>query len=110
MPPYESVYRDGEDSADLGPVYGPTTQAVARWYDEYDLRLRDSRSAPPDHIATELEFAAYLSANEDDSVLEQFLNEHPREWVGQFVAHLRENDPGAFYRALIQRTTEAINP
>lgn len=107
-PPYESVYRDGEDA--LGPVYGPATQAVARWYDEYDLRLRDSRSAPPDHIATELEFAAYLAANEDESVLEQFLNEHPRAWVDQFVAQLRENDPGPFYRALIERTIEGINP
>lgn len=112
-PPYESVYRDGDDSDDaenaLGPVYGPATQAVARWYDEYDLRLRDSRSAPPDHIATELEFAAYLAANEDDSTLEQFLSEHPRAWIDHFTAQLRENEPGPFYQALIERTTEAIN-
>ena len=110
-PPYESVYRDGDDDDqnDLGPVYGPATQAVARWYDEYGLRLRESRSAPPDHIATELEFAAYLAASEDDDTLEQFLDEHPRAWIEPFTTKLRENDPGAFYQALIERTTEVIN-
>lgn len=108
-PPYESVYRDGDDDENLGPVYGPATQAVARWYDEYGLRLRDSRSAPPDHIATELEFAAYLAASEDDGTLEQFLDEHPRAWIEPFTTQLRENDPGAFYRALIERTVDVIN-
>ncbi|WP_372480827.1 molecular chaperone (plasmid) [Halomicrobium sp. HM KBTZ05] len=110
-PPYESVYRDGDhdgDEQNVGPVYGPATQAVARWYAEYGLELRDSRSAPPDHIATELEFAAYLAATEDDDTLEQFLDEHPRTWIEPFAARLRENDPGPFYRAVIERTIEVL--
>lgn len=45
-PPYESVYRDGERDADLGPVYGSSTQAVARWYSEYGLQPAASESAP----------------------------------------------------------------
>ncbi|WP_135820844.1 TorD/DmsD family molecular chaperone [Halostella litorea] len=109
-PPYESVYRDAEeDEADaLGPVYGPSTQAVARWYDEYDLRTREEWSAPPDHIATELEFAATLAETEPDHRLDQFLDEHLRQWVDEFAARVRANDPSPFYERLLDRTERTL--
>lgn len=107
-PPYESVYRDGERDADLGPVYGPSTQAVARWYSEYGLQPAASESAPPDHLATELEFAAYLREHEGAETLEQFLTEHPRNWIESFARRVRDADPKPFYRTLLNVTVDTL--
>lgn len=106
-PPYESVYRDGEDD-DFGPVRGPSTHAVHRWYNEYGVRPDPDHSELPDHIATEMEFAAYLAATEDRAKLQQFLDEHPRQWLGDFADCVRECDPDQFYRTLLSQTLSAV--
>ncbi|WP_135821976.1 TorD/DmsD family molecular chaperone [Halostella litorea] len=107
-PPYESVYRDGDDDGELGPVRGPSTDAVRRWYREFGTRPDPERPALADHVATELEFVAHLAETEDPDVVEQFLDEHPRRWVGTFAARVRDHDPDGFYRTLLDLTERAV--
>ncbi|MFC7134897.1 MULTISPECIES: TorD/DmsD family molecular chaperone [Salinibaculum] len=103
-PPYESVYRDGEDGEAFGPVNGPATVAVGRWYREFGVRPAPDHSDLPDHIATELEFAAYLAEEEDPERLDQFLDEHLRAWVDEFLTQVETETREEFYAALARTT------
>ncbi|AXR82225.1 TorD/DmsD family molecular chaperone [Natrarchaeobaculum sulfurireducens] len=102
-PPYESVYRDSRDS-----VLGPTTRAVVKWYQTYGLGLDPDWPDLPDHVATELEFAAYLLEHEDVETCEQFLDEHPRQWMTAFLEGVRRETREPYYRALAELTAAAI--
>lgn len=106
-PPYESVYRDGNGD-DTGPVMGPATRAVGRWYREFDLGLADDYTDLPDHVATELEFAAYLAEESTEERLEQFLNEHLRVWTDEFLAQVEAETREPFYASLVSTTREAL--
>lgn len=106
-PPYESVYRDGDDGAP-GNVLGPSTGAVVKWYQTFELGVDPDWPDLPDHVATELEFAAHLGAKGEDDHLEQFLDEHPRQWLGTFLAGVRTESREPFYSALADATEDAI--
>ena len=106
-PPYESVYRDGE-SGDPGNVLGPSTQAVVRWYQEFGLGLDPDWPDLPDHVSTELEFAGHLSATESTETVEQFLEEHPRQWLGAFLETVRAETREPFYLELADATDCAV--
>lgn len=106
-PPYESVYRDGPDDKP-GPVIGPSTHNVVEWYHEYNLGLESEWRDLPDHLATELEFAAVLLDRGETDAYEQFLNEHPSQWFDSFAQRVQANDPPEFYRKLIHTTEAAI--
>jgi TorA maturation chaperone TorD len=105
-PPYESVYRDGDDGP--GQVLGPSTRDVVNWYREYGVGLEPEWSDLPDHLATELEFAAVLLDRGETEACERFLDEHPRRWFDDFATRLRESDASAFYRELLETTAAAI--
>jgi TorA maturation chaperone TorD len=105
-PPYESVYRDGDDGP--GRVLGPSTRDVVNWYQEFDLRLDPDWSDLPDHLATELEFAALLVDRGEMAACERFLDEHLRQWFDDFAVRVRGSDPPAFYRRLLETTETAI--
>ena len=109
-PPYESVYRDGEDPDEFGPVNGPTTMAVRRWYVEFGVRPAEGYTDLPDHIATELEFAAYLAEQGRDERLDQFLDEHLRVWTDEFLSMVEDETRSAFYASLAATTREVIRP
>lgn len=106
-PPYESVYRDGEEDAP-GNVLGPSTGAVVKWYQTYDLGLDPDWPDLPDHVATELEFAAQLAADGQDDALEQFLEEHPRQWMRSFLEGVRVETREPFYAELADATEDAL--
>jgi len=106
-PPYESVYRDADDDG-FGAVLGSSTQAVVRWYREYGLGLDPDWPDLPDHVATELEFAGHLAATESPDTVEQFLEEHPRQWFGMFLDSVRAATEEPFYRELAEATERAI--
>ncbi|MEA5386265.1 molecular chaperone TorD family protein [Haloarculaceae archaeon H-GB11] len=106
-PPYESVFRDG-DGDELGPVRGPATAAVARWYRSFGIELAGDNADLPDHIATELEFAAYLATEGHDDRLEQFLDEHLRVWSEQLTARVEAETTSTFYASLASTTRELI--
>ena len=107
-PPYESVYRDGEDDAEFGPVEGPSTVAVRRWYREFGVQPAPDHSDLPDHIATELEFAAALADEGRADRLDQFLDEHLRVWTDEFLAVVEAETHTAFYAALARTTREVL--
>ncbi|UWG46622.1 putative component of anaerobic dehydrogenase [Halanaeroarchaeum sp. HSR-CO] len=106
-PPYESVYRDAEPDEELGPVMGPSTEAVTRWYAEYGLSA-ESWSDLPDHVAAELEFAGWLSAHGETQAMERFLDEHPREWMPAFLDGVESATTEPFYAVLADATRELI--
>ncbi|QCC51999.1 TorD/DmsD family molecular chaperone [Halapricum salinum] len=105
-PPYESVYRDADEEG-FGDVLGSSTRAVVRWYREYGLGLDPDWPDLPDHVATELEFAGHLVATESPATLEQFLDEHPRQWFGRFLESVRVATDEPFYRELADATERA---
>ena len=106
-PPYESVYRDGEGD-NPGNVLGPSAGSVVEWYHEYDLGLDPDWPDLPDHVATELEFAAHLLATEGDTTLEQFLEEHPRQWFDTFLGTVRAETREPFYAELADATARVV--
>jgi len=60
---FESVYREGK-------LLQESTFQIARLYYEAGLQLTEAFKLPPDHIAVELEFMAFLFFNEADAVRE----------------------------------------
>ncbi|KAB1197463.1 MULTISPECIES: molecular chaperone [Haloferax] len=107
-PPYESVYRDADAPDEFGPVNGPATMAVRRWYAEFGVAPSSDHTDLPDHIATELEFAAHLAEKGLDERLEQFLDEHLRVWAAEFLTLVENETREAFYASLAATTREVI--
>jgi TorA maturation chaperone TorD len=58
---FGSVYGEGK-------LYQESTFAITRLYYETGLKLGESFKLPPDHIAVELEFMAYLAFNEQEAI------------------------------------------
>lgn len=58
---FGSVYGEGK-------LYQESTFAITRLYYETGLKLDESFKLPPDHIAVELEFMAYLAFNEQEAL------------------------------------------
>lgn len=108
-PPYESVYRDAEPDQEFGPVKGPSTDAARRWYLEYGLAPDESWNDLADHVAVELEFAGHLAAIGDDEALEEFENEHLREWLPEFLDRVESATREPFYAALATATRELLD-
>ncbi len=63
VPPYESVYADQEDGKTPGPLWGPAAFSVRAAYQKAGLAPR-AGDEPPDQLAAELEFMAFLSQRE----------------------------------------------
>lgn len=110
IPPYESVYRDRDaKEEELGSVRGASTEAVLKWYRSYGVTTAAEEPELPDHIAIELEFAAYLADDGDVEACEQFLDEHLRQWAGEFLSAIREQTRSPFYDSLAAATDTAIH-
>ena len=107
-PPYESVYRDRNDPDELGPVKGPATMAVTRWYQEFGVQPAQDHPDLPDHIATELEFAAYLAEEGFDERLDQFCDEHLGAWIDEFLGIVEDETYEQFYESLAATTREVL--
>ncbi|EMA31363.1 TorD/DmsD family molecular chaperone [Halobiforma nitratireducens] len=103
-PPYETVYRGSEV-----PGAGPTARAIEKWYRTYDFDLESVGCNLPDHVATELEFAAYLLEHEDVAICEEFLDEHLRQWLDGFLADVRQETREPYYEALSELTGAAVD-
>lgn len=95
---FESVYKEGK-------LLQESTFEIARLYYEAGLNLVDDFKLPPDHIAVEFEFMAYLYFNEIEAlktknrenealaqklqreVLEKHLTDFGRTFADKVVAH-----------------------
>lgn len=97
-PPYGSVYRDGPKV-----LMGPSTLAVQRAYRKAGLTLAPDFHEVPDHVAAELEFAAYLLAGDGGDAAAAaavFLREHLLPWAPAFCDRVEAESRNGFYATL----------
>ena len=118
--PYESVFRDSwsnpvEGGAPIrGLLMGDSSLAVQRCYDEAGVAPADEL---PDHVATELQFMAWLWAQQaepesaDVAVIAErrsrFRADHVARWIPDLRGRVAERDRLGFYAAAL-RVTEAV--
>jgi TorA maturation chaperone TorD len=112
VPPYESVYVDREDADVPGSLWGRTTLAVRDAYRQAGLAPRPGPE-PPDHLAAELEFIAYLSQAEGSALADgepqaaermrerrtRFLAAHLRRWAPEVAAKTAREAKHPLYEA-----------
>ena len=106
--PCESAYRDGRPEAS-----GLIAAELERAYREGGLEPAPGLAEPPDHAAVQLEFMAFLSAEEErawrardaaaaERLLERehaFLDAHVASWLPAFARRLAALGAGEPYRA-----------
>ena len=118
--PYESVFRDSwsnpvEGGAPIrGLLMGDSSLAVRRCYDEAGVAPADEL---PDHVATELQFMAWLwalQANPESGDMaaiadlrSRFRADHVARWIADLRERVAERDRLGFYAAAL-RVTEAV--
>jgi TorA maturation chaperone TorD len=100
-PPYESVYLEKR-------MHGEATIAVASAYAEWEMKVE---AGLIDHLATELEFLAFLASAESlenaisanaRKASDEFLQKHLRRWTPQFIADLKAGAKLDCYRMLVE--------
>jgi len=98
-PPYESVYLEQR-------MHGESTVAVAASYAEWEMSVEPGLI---DHLATELEFLAFLASAESlkneisadaRKASDAFMQHHLSRWTPQFVADLKAGAKLDAYRML----------
>ena len=118
--PYESVFRDSwpspleEGAAIRGLLMGDSSLAVRRCYLEAGVAPEDGL---PDHVATELQFMAWLWAQEAEresgdvaaiaQLRSRFRTDHVAQWIADLRGRVAERDRLGFY-AVALRVTEAV--
>lgn len=109
-PPFGSVYLEDE-----GRMMGESTAEAQRIYRECGLDLSPDFTSPPDHVAAELEFLAYLGFQERSSqeatwemfFREQralFLDRHIGRWFPMFAENVEHNTEMGFFLELTRLT------
>lgn len=109
---FESVYNEGK-------LYDESTFAIARLYYEAGLKLDEDFRLPPDHIAVELEFMAFLSFKEMEGLKtgdariadyaallqKKTLDEHLRNFALNVAERLGRHAGTSFYRGIARVMT-----
>jgi len=109
---FESVYNEGK-------LYDESTFAIARLYYEAGLKVDEDFRLPPDHIAVELEFMAFLSFKEMEGLKtgdariadyaallqKKTLDEHLRNFALSVAERLGRHAGTSFYRGIAQVMT-----
>lgn len=104
---FGSVYSEGK-------LYQESTFEIVRLYHDAGLKVEEAFKLPPDHIAVELEFMAYLAYNEMEAIKaansenEEYALELQQKALDKYVSPLARNigervTGGAkteFYRAI----------
>lgn len=96
IPPYASVYRDGDRS-----IQGKTTEKIKDFYRSCGYEVTSS-TEPPDHIQHELEFLAALAGENRSEEENLFLHSLFRPWFIRFLKHSIQEARHPFYRVSIQ--------
>lgn len=115
---FESVYNEGK-------LFDESTFQIARLYYEAGLKIGDDFRLPPDHIAVELEFMAFLCFKEiegikaGDSKISEYavllqnrtLDEHLCKFALSVAGNLGQHAKTSFYRSVAQVMTALfLNP
>jgi len=96
IPPYASVYLDGD-----GTLHGRTTERTRDFYRERGFDLADD-SEPADHIRFELDFLAALAAEARFDDEDLFLQTLFRPWFVRFQEKYLQEARHPFYNVSIQ--------
>ena len=96
IPPYASVYLDGD-----GTLYGRTTERTRDFYRERGYDLADE-TEPADHIRFELDFLAALAGEAKFDDEELFLQTLFRPWFERFQEKSMKEARHPFYKVSIQ--------
>lgn len=109
-PPYESFYIEPQ-----GWVTGWILAQLEREYDRVGLALSPSSGEPPDHVAVELEFMAFLCDREaraweedlekDIQCLKRqrdFLDRHLGRWFPLFARWVKQTAPEGIYGVVVE--------
>jgi TorA maturation chaperone TorD len=105
-PPYASFYLNG------GQLMGPPALATRRAYLAWNVKPRDDRHVPPDHLALELGFMAHLAdlAHADRTpralaASAEFLREQILTWLPRFSAAVVASTTHPFFIGLANLTS-----
>jgi len=111
-PPYASYYLHG------GQLMGPEAVAVRRFYVQWEAIPASGLAIPPDHVALEFGFLAYLAqaavegtGGERARALRaslDFLRRHMVPWLPRFLGLLRDGARDPFFTALADFTAAAV--
>lgn len=105
IPLYEGLQR-GEEGRD------GLLEELLRFYEYFDLRLREQEREYPDHLVTELEFLTYLASKEAAAeeagysplpfrrAQRDFLARHLCVWIPRLAGRLRASAADSTYAAL----------
>lgn len=107
VPPYASVFTSKSYS-----THQQSETDAARIMAEYGLGVRTESNEPADHIASLLEFMAFLcvdleySSEDRVSLARQksFVENHLLNWIPEFVDVCKSSEPGGFYPHLAELT------
>ncbi len=113
-PPFGSVYLESE-----GRLMGQSTAEVKRLYRECGLDISPDFKSPPDHVAAELEFLAYLGWQEKGSQDEEqkmfyqeqrslFLHRHIGHWFPLLAENIEKHTIHPFYMELSRLTRQLL--
>lgn len=109
---FESVYNEGK-------LFDESTFQIARLYYEAGLKVDENFRLPPDHIAVELEFMAFLSFKEMDGIkagdrrIEEYaealqkktLHEHLQNFALIVAENLSKHAKTGFYQGIAKVMT-----
>lgn len=112
---FESVYKEGK-------LLQESTFEIARLYYEAGLNVEKGFQLPPDHIAVELEFMAYLGFNEAEALREgdqekiefarrlerEALDRHLRSFGLSFSERMEKHAKTDFYRIMAKVLMETL--
>lgn len=112
--PYETIHVDSDPEVQSLLFVGPSARSVLAAYRHAGIDMLEGVNEPPDHIATELEFAYYLSMQEatareaqDEAELtrwhaarKSFELDHVCSWGVEFACQVEKLADVPFYSAL----------
>jgi len=113
-PPFGSVYLESE-----GRLMGQSTAEVKKIYQECGLDISPDFQSPPDHVAAELEFVAYLGLQENGSQDKDqkkyyqrqqalFLHRHIGYWFPLLAENIEKHTIQSFYLDLSFLTRQLL--
>ncbi len=106
--PSESVWLDPDNLAMQGPMF-----ACRDWYRRHGLAVPDWRQRPDDHLVHQLQFVAYLMAQEERSgSLEDaatFMDRHLLRWIEPFAERVACRSRSPFYAGLAALTAAYLD-
>jgi len=116
------VCPDGEISYRTRMPGGTILADIAGFYRAFGFPYPEGGDEKPDHIATELEFVAFLLAKEARALVSQeteavdvvqkarraFLTDHLATWIGGLAAALRRHAPDDLRTAAAQAAAQAV--